>query len=178
MPNISVNIAPHSQHRDITVISVAGFIDTTTAQEFEKAFQSVLGEKRFNIIIDLKEVTYISSVGWGIFIGEIKRIRNQKGNLFFASMSPIVEEAYDLLQFNTIFKSFPNVEKAVQSGFGRVLTGRASGKTPAMKGSSSARTQPSAEKPLLDKSPEMTRTFQPPQRSHWLARVLLPWKWF
>ena len=87
--------------------------------EFEKTFQKVLADNKFNLIIDLKEVNYISSAGWGIFVGEIRRIRSQKGNLFLVGMSPEVTEAYELLEFETILKSFPNVELAVQKGFGK-----------------------------------------------------------
>ena len=117
MENISVNVSEHPQNKDITLFSVRGFIDTTTAPEFEKKFQSVLGEKKYKLIVDLKDVNYISSAGWGIFISEIKRIRNQKGDLVLAGMNSEVSEVFELLEFNTILKSFPNVETAIKKGF-------------------------------------------------------------
>jgi len=120
MPNITVNSSTHPQHKDITLISATGFIDTTTAPDFEKTFQRALSEKKYNLIIDLKDVNYISSAGWGIFIAELKRIRAQKGNLFLVSMSPEVTDAFELLEFHTILKSFPTVNEAVQKGFGKV----------------------------------------------------------
>ena len=117
MENISVNVSEHPQNKDITLLSVKGFIDTTTAPEFEKKFLSLLGEKKFKLVVDLKDVNYISSAGWGIFISEIKRIRNQKGDLVLVGMNPEVSEVFELLEFNTILKSFPNVEAAVKKGF-------------------------------------------------------------
>jgi anti-anti-sigma factor len=117
MENISVNVYEHPKNKDITLFSVKGYIDTTTAPEFEKNFLAALKEKKFKIIIDLKDVKYISSAGWGIFISEIKRIRNQKGDLILVGMNPEVAEVFELLEFNTILKSFPNVEAAVQKGF-------------------------------------------------------------
>ena len=117
MEGLIVNVGHHPQQEDITLLTVKGFIDTTTAPEFEKAFQGVLNGKHYKIVIDLKDVNYISSAGWGIFIGEIKRIRNQKGDIFLAGMSPEVAEVFELLEFNTILKSFPDVETALQKGF-------------------------------------------------------------
>lgn len=117
MEGLTVNVGHHPQQEDITLLTVKGFIDTTTAPEFEKAFQGVLNGKHYKIVIDLKDVNYISSAGWGIFIGEIKRIRNQKGDIFLAGMSPEVAEVFELLEFNTILKSFPDVETALQKGF-------------------------------------------------------------
>ena len=117
MDNISISVSEHPQNKDITLLAVKGFIDTTTAPEFEKKFLSVLGEKKFKLVVDLKDVNYISSAGWGIFISEIKRIRNQKGDLILAGMNPEVSEVFELLEFNTILKSFPNIDAAVKKGF-------------------------------------------------------------
>src|ERR1051325_9439373 len=117
MQNITVNVSEHPQSKGITLLAVKGFIDTTTAPEFEKKFLSVLGEQKYKLVVDLKDVNYISSAGWGIFISEIKRIRNQKGDLILVGMNPEVAEVFELLEFNTILKSFPNVETAIKKGF-------------------------------------------------------------
>ena len=117
MDGLSVNVSDHTRHADVTLLTVKGFIDTTTAPEFEKKFLSLLGDKKFKLVVDLKDVNYISSAGWGIFISEIKRIRNQKGDLVLVGMNPEVSEVFELLEFNTILKSFPNIETAVKKGF-------------------------------------------------------------
>jgi|SRR5579859_2581132 len=117
MPNISVIVTEHPHSKDVTMLAVKGFIDTTTAPEFEKAFQNVLSEKKYKLVVDLRDVNYISSAGWGIFISEIKRIRNQKGDLILAAMNPEVAEVFELLEFNTILKSFADPETAVKKGF-------------------------------------------------------------
>lgn len=170
MKNISVTASEHPFQKDVAILSVKGFIDTTTAPEFEKTFQSVLAEKRFKLIIDLKEVDYISSAGWGIFVGEIKRIRGQQGNLFLASMCPEVAEAYELLQFNTIIKSFASVDEAVQKGFG--------GKVPAAK--SSPRVEPVKNTVTAAVSIPSSVPSQPMARPRprGLARLFQPWTWF
>ena len=170
MKNISVTASEHPSQKDVAVLSVKGFIDTTPAPEFERTFQSVLAEKRFKLIIDLKEVDYISSAGWGIFVGEIKRIRGQQGNLFLASMCPEVAEAYELLQFNTIIKSFPSVDEAVQKGFGgKVSAAKASPKAEAAKKEATA----AVSAPVMASSQTMVRP-----RPRGLARLFQPWTWF
>ena len=180
MKNISVSAAPHPQQKDITLLTVKGFIDTTTAPEFDKTFQSALNENRVKLIIDLKEVDYISSAGWGLFVGEIKRIRGQKGDLFLAGMSPAVEEAYDLLQFSTIIKSFPNVDQAIQNGFGRSKSGSAKG--PVNVRSGKAAGQPAAEVPLVtapvEKSQADPAPAPSPRTPGRLSRLFKPWTWF
>jgi len=177
MPNISVTASAYPPHKEITLISVKGFIDTTTAPEFEKVFQTALGEKKFNLIIDLKEVNYVSSAGWGIFVGEIKRIRSQKGNLFLVGMNPEVAEVFELLEFDSILKAFPTVEQAVQKGFG---------KTKPSRGTDKSFPEPVMDKPQADmasETPAMNISFDEPSASgdkkpHWVFRMLMPWTWF
>jgi anti-sigma B factor antagonist len=174
--NLTVNASEHPQHKDITLLSARGFIDTTTAPEFERTFQTVLGEKKFNIIIDLKDVSYISSAGWGIFVGEIKRIRNQKGNLFLVAMTPEVTDAYELLQFGTIIKSFPNLQEALHKGFGKPKVGKGATVKAAGKGP-----EPASVEKELGASPEAVATAASsprPRKLPFLIRLFLPWKWF
>jgi anti-sigma B factor antagonist len=98
--------------KDITVIRVDGVIDTMTASELEKVANSLLSQKRYNIIIDLGGVDYISSAGWGIFISNIREIRINNGDIKLARMIPNVYEIFELLEFDSILKAFDNIEKA------------------------------------------------------------------
>ena len=177
MKNLTVNVTTHPQYKDVTVLSVKGFIDTNTASEFDKSFQSALAENKFKLIVDLKDVTYVSSAGWGLFVGEIKRIRTQKGDLFLTAMSPEVEEAYELLQFSTILKAFPTVEQAIQKGFRK--TGAAKGSAAPQKGTT-RELQP-AGKSLSDSPTPMVAEALPTKevpKSRWFERILNPLKWF
>lgn len=196
MPNLSVTTSAYPQHKDITLLSVKGYIDTSTAGEFEKAFQTVLSEKKFNLIVDLKEVNYISSVGWGIFIGEIKRIRSQKGDLFLVALGPETTEAFELLELESILKTFSTVEQAVQTGFSRSSTAgslekpktkKGPAKIPAKKGSEKnptekniekIQTEAALEKPLMEKTSETAPVDIVPAKSQGWVKILLPWKWF
>jgi anti-anti-sigma factor len=178
MPNITVSASGHYLHKDITVISAKGFIDTTTAPEFEKVFQMVLGENKYNLIVDLKDVSYISSAGWGIFIGELKRIRGQKGNLFLTGMGPEVTEVFELLEFNTILKSFSDVDQAVTKGYGKSLAGKAPDKTKTAKDPNSPAAGTALPEPTPAENAGAPLTFQTPKKIGFFERLLKPWKWF
>ena len=118
MENITVSVSEHPQNKEVTLLAVKGDIDTTTAPKFSKKILSVLDEKKFKLVIDLTDVNYISSKGWSVFISNIKSIRGQKGDLVFAGMNPHVSDVFGILEFDKIFKAFPNVETAVKNGFG------------------------------------------------------------
>lgn len=113
MEGIQVSIEKSANHGSISIIRVGGYIDTTTSSELERALDSLLKSGVYYVIIDLGNVDYISSAGWGIFISEIKGIRERGGDLKLARMIPDVNEVFELLEFHYILKSFNSVEDAL-----------------------------------------------------------------
>lgn len=114
MEGIQVSVEKVGLQSDISIIRVGGYIDTTTSSELERALDSLLKAGVYWIIIDLGNVDYISSAGWGIFISEIKGIRERGGDLKLARMIPDVYEVFELLEFHYILKAFDTIEEAVK----------------------------------------------------------------
>ncbi|GAB4333476.1 MAG: hypothetical protein Kow0037_11680 [Calditrichia bacterium] len=114
MEGIQVSTQVAGSQNQISIIKVGGFIDTTTSAEVERALNSLLKQGRYNVIIDLGNVDYISSAGWGIFISEIKSIREHGGDLKLVRMIPDVYEIFELLEFHHILEVYDSIEEAVQ----------------------------------------------------------------
>jgi len=114
MESIKISLDASGSNGEVSVVRVDGVIDTMTATELEKVMNSLLDQKRYNIVIDLGGVDYISSAGWGIFISNIREIRQNEGDIKLARMVPNVHEIFELLEFDSILHSFDNVEKARQ----------------------------------------------------------------
>jgi len=115
MEGIQVSVEKVGEKENVAIISVGGYIDTTTSSELERALDSLLKEGIFQVIIDLEKVDYISSAGWGIFISEIKGIRERGGDLKLARMIPDVYEVFELLEFHYILKAYDTIEEALKS---------------------------------------------------------------
>ncbi|NTV52928.1 MAG: STAS domain-containing protein, partial [Candidatus Firestonebacteria bacterium] len=113
MEGIQIQVERVEAKPEISVIMINGYIDTTTSSELERVIQNLLREQRYKLIVDLSGVDYISSAGWGIFISEIKNLRNHRGDLKLANMSANVSEVYELLEFATILTSAASLNEAV-----------------------------------------------------------------
>ena len=113
MEGIQVSVEKVGPQSDISIIRVGGYIDTTTSSELERALDSLLKAGVVRVIIDLGNVDYISSAGWGIFISEIKGMRERNGDLKLARMIPDVYEVFELLEFHYILKAFDTIEEAI-----------------------------------------------------------------
>ena len=109
---IVVNVSAAKNAEGVSVVKVSGYLDTTTARDLESSLAGLLGKDCFRIVLDLSGVTYISSAGWGIFIGEIKEIRNHGGDLKLAAMTGDVFEVFQLLEFQSILEAYPTIDEA------------------------------------------------------------------
>jgi anti-sigma B factor antagonist len=113
MEGIQLSVKQAGVDNNISIIKVGGYIDTTTSAELEHSLDQLLNDQKHKIIIDLKDVDYISSAGWGIFISEIKGIREKGGDLKLVGMISDVYEVFELLEFHYILKAFETIEEAV-----------------------------------------------------------------
>jgi anti-anti-sigma factor len=120
MKGIDVYVEEAPQNRGVSILRVSGYVDTTTSPDLERRLQGLLREKRYHVVVDLARVEYISSAGWGIFISEIREIREHGGDLKLAGMAPDVREVFDLLEFENILHSYTDADLAVAS-FGPIV---------------------------------------------------------
>ena len=110
---IVVSVITGTNSGGVSILKVSGYLDTTTAGELETALYGLLDRGIYKIVVDLAGVNYISSAGWGIFIGEIKRIRNHGGDLKLSGMVGDVHEVFQLLEFHSILESYPTTQEAI-----------------------------------------------------------------
>jgi anti-anti-sigma factor len=120
MKGIDVYVEEAPQNRGVSILRVSGYVDTTTSPDLERRLQALLREKRFHVVVDLARVEYISSAGWGIFISEIREIREHGGDLKLSGMAADVREVFDLLEFENILQAYTDSDLAVAS-FGPIV---------------------------------------------------------
>ena len=98
---------------DVVVLQLEGLVDSGTSQKIEGRLNDIISNGNVKIVVDLDRVNYISSAGWGIFVGEIRGVRQSNGDIKLASMKPEVREVFDLLEFNTILKPYDSRRDAL-----------------------------------------------------------------
>lgn len=103
------------EHGGALVIKTKGYIDTTTAGELEKVFDTAFKAKKYKIIIDLSGSDYVSSAGWGIFVGIKKSLQKNKGDIKLSSMKTEVLEVYEVLDFTHILEYYKDTDAAIAS---------------------------------------------------------------
>ncbi len=113
MQGIEISITNVGTRRDISLFRVKGYIDTQTCTDMLAQITSVLQKGTFHLIIDMSQVNYVSSAGWGVFVGEIKGIRENGGDLKIVEMTPEVYDVFEMLEFNRILDYYDSLEEAI-----------------------------------------------------------------
>ena len=104
-------------HRDgdgFSVLELKGYLDAHTAPELESMFQRLLTDQKFNIIVNFRDLSYISSAGLGVFMAYIEDVRKHKGDIKLSNMSPKVYNVFDLLGFPILYEIFKEEQEAVR----------------------------------------------------------------
>lgn len=99
----------------IMLLKPIGYIDQSNADLLEKTIVNGLESKCYKLIFDLEGLVYMSSAGWGILIGEIKRFRQYGGDLKLVNMNSDLFSVYQMLEFYHIIDEYPTVKEAMES---------------------------------------------------------------
>ena len=98
---------------EISTLHIKGYLDAHTAPQLENALQELIDEKRYKIIVNFKELNYISSAGLGVFMGFIEDVRENQGDIKLTNMTPKIYRVFDLLGFPTLYEIFDDEQEAV-----------------------------------------------------------------
>lgn len=97
----------------VSVIELKGYLDAHTAPDLENAFQKLLNEKKFNIVVNCRDLSYISSAGLGVFMAYVEDIRKNRGDIKLTNMTPKVYNVFDLLGFPILYEIYKDEQEAV-----------------------------------------------------------------
>ncbi len=111
MSQFSVTVREHDEAR---VVDLVGFLDAHTAPQLEQTLQGLIDSGDFRIVVNFRDLNYISSAGLGVFMAFIEEVRGNKGDIKMAGMSPKVYNVFDLLGFPMLYEIFDEEKQAVK----------------------------------------------------------------
>ena len=103
------------QLRRCDLIIAKGRIDSATVKGLHEALASIKDTGRYKIVLDMKEVSYISSAGLGELIDTQTSCKRHGGEVVLADVPPRVTEVLDLAGLAPLFKVFADQLEAVDS---------------------------------------------------------------
>ena len=98
----------------VSIVYLKGYLDAHTAPDFEKILQGLVEENRVQIVVNLSELSYISSAGLGVFMGFIEDVRKKGGDIKLAEPTEKVFKVFDLLGFPVLYEVFQDEAEAIK----------------------------------------------------------------
>ena len=98
----------------IVTFNCRGEIDTDTFEKFEKALQEVVENGAVYLVIDLSNVSYMSSNGIGVLLGCRADLAERNGELILIGTPPAVQDALSGLGFNNLFSMATSKREALR----------------------------------------------------------------
>lgn len=102
-----------SERGDWSVIEVGGEIDVATAPRLREQLISLVGEKRYRIVVSLEAVDFIDSTGLGVLISGLKRTRTHDGRFALVCTEQRILKVFEITGLLAVFDVFGSVDEAV-----------------------------------------------------------------
>jgi anti-sigma B factor antagonist len=100
-------------YKRVSVITVKGRVDSSTADQFEAAVTDELKSGQRNLVFDLSEVDFLSSAGLRILVMSRKEAQKGGGVVRLAKPSPRVKETLEIAGLDVLFEAYPSREEAI-----------------------------------------------------------------
>jgi len=97
-----------------SVLKCAGAIDYSNFNHGDDIVKKIIERGTVRLIFDLAEVSYISSSGWTVFLGNLRAAREKGGDITLANMRPEVKYTFKLLELDNMINYFDTAEEAVK----------------------------------------------------------------
>lgn len=102
------------QLRRCDLVTVTGRLDSSTVPQLQAALTAIKDKGRYKIVLNMAEVTYVSSAGLGEMVATQNECKNShRGELILVGVQPRIKEALDLAGLTRLFKFFEYETDAV-----------------------------------------------------------------
>lgn len=99
----------------IPIIEVIGEIDLYNTKDLKDIIDKMIQQKKYNIILNLKDVPFIDSSGIGTIVTSMYKLQKYNGNLKISNIYGSVAKVFKITHINTSIEIFQNDEEAVNS---------------------------------------------------------------
>ncbi len=86
----------------ILIVKAEGRLDGTNAQEFQSGLSEQIGDDDRAVILDLEQLSYISSAGLRVILLTAKALQRQDAALAVCSLSEPIREVFAISGFDKI----------------------------------------------------------------------------
>ena len=109
--------------RPVGFLVLQGYIDSMDSMALERAIDEIYDQDVFDIVLDVNQVSHISSAGWSVIVSRLSLLGEKRGFFRFAGMRPDVQHVFQMVGFDSIhgIEVHDNVDDAFRACRNTVL---------------------------------------------------------
>ena len=98
---------------DVAIVEIKGRLDVTTASDLEQVFTKLLSENQNKVLVECRELEYISSAGLRVLLNAAKQYNKVSGQIMLAGLSQNVKQVFEISGFTSIFPIYATRDEAL-----------------------------------------------------------------
>ena len=99
----------------INIFKLNGRLDSNTSQGFEKKIFQAIDDGSKNMVIDFKDLEYISSAGLRVILKATKALKREEGKMMLCDMQDYVKEVFEIAGFDSFLPIVGTMDDALQA---------------------------------------------------------------
>ena len=99
----------------VNIFKLNGRLDSNTSQGFEKKIFQAIDDGSKSMIIDFKDLDYISSAGLRVILKATKALKREEGKMMLCDMQDYVKEVFEIAGFDSFLLIVGTMDDALQS---------------------------------------------------------------
>jgi anti-sigma B factor antagonist len=100
----------------VIVLTIKGnLVQKDETDKLQKRILDILGDDHKFIVVDLKQVSMITSLGIGGLIRALRTVREQDGDLRLSAVNASVRKVFTITKLEEVIKIFNTSDEAVKS---------------------------------------------------------------
>lgn len=100
---------------DVAIVEIKGRLDVTTASDLEQVFTKLLSENQNKVLVECRELEYISSAGLRVLLNAAKQYDKVSGQIMLAGLSQNVKQVFEISGFTSIFPIYATRDEALKA---------------------------------------------------------------
>lgn len=103
-----------TENKHCALIEIKGRIDSYTAPKIYQGLTALMDDGQYNLVIDMKDVSFISSAGILMFVNAQKQCKYQnRGEIVFSGIPDLIFSGFKMAGFDQYFNFYTDAVTAV-----------------------------------------------------------------
>jgi anti-sigma B factor antagonist len=99
----------------VVVLTMSGSMDLTTAPSLRDSLVRLVDEGHHRLVLELSGVDLIDSIGLGVIVGMVHRLRPHDGSLAIAAPSPQARTVLEITQIVRVIATYDTIDAALSA---------------------------------------------------------------